>query len=370
MAENLLSKLTVGGVQYTIKDAKARADIEEILQKIAGGTHFLGVTTDDLSDGNTITNLTIKVGATETKTIPAADIIDGDIVMKEREGKEGLEFIAAGGKWFELGSTGQLKALAFKDSATGKITTIDSIATEDADVTGTIETNVSVAKITGATATFTGKEATIEADYTPAGSVTGTVTGTTQATVGDYTPAGTITGSISGSATVTLKDYTPEGECDKPSITVTEEDDDALVGATYDSANENLSFTTGTFLTGATAALDAAPVFTGTAKAPEQDSGSCEADVSATDLTFAGTKRAGYTLNGSCETVVDGATTGKILTFTGTPDTATASYTPEANSVVVADITPEVTNGTVSFDLTAAGQAITPVTSEKTITVS
>lgn len=369
MAEALLlSKLTVGGATYEIKDAQARSDISTIMEKIAGGTHFIGVlASGTITDGQTITNITVKDGA-GTKTILAADIIDGDIVLAPRTDDTSLEFIAAGGKWYELGSTGQLKALAFKDEATGTISTIDSIAAADSEVTGTIESNVSVADITGVKATFTGKEATINADYTPAGSVTGTVNGTTTAAVADYTPAGTIAGSISGTATVTLKDYTPEGTCDAPDITVTEAKDAALVGATYSALTETLEFTDAQFLTGATAALDAAPVFTGTAKAPEQNSGSCAATVAATDLTFTGTKRAGYNLTGSCQTVVADGT--NELTFTGTPDQATTTYTPEANDVTVGTISHVVTNGTVSFDLTAAAQTITPTSSDKTVTVS
>ena len=94
---------------YNIKDATARSDIQNILTTLSGAVHYLGITTTQLEDGDTTTPISIDGDS----VAPAS----GDVAIYGD-----LEFIWNGSKWQEFGSTGSLKALAFKDSASGSYT--------------------------------------------------------------------------------------------------------------------------------------------------------------------------------------------------------------------------------------------------------
>lgn len=142
----------------------------------------------------------------------------------------------------ELQAALGLKALAYKDSAKGTISTADSVSL----------------------------------NYTPAGNVTVTLkqTAAEVASTGTFTPKGSITGSAisGGSIAVTLKDaeeasavsltkgdYTPAGTISKPAITLTKGDAQAVVtgvatagtlpslGAGFYTAGSAASFTPGAF---------------------------------------------------------------------------------------------------------------------------
>lgn len=355
-----ISKLTVKGTTYDIKDAEARSSIVALEAAVAGGTHFIGITTSDITDGSAVTPVSID-GADVT---PKA----GDIVIVNKEGTNGLEFIFANGKWYELGSSGSLKALAYKDSASGSYTPEGSVTTADVAVTGTVTTNVSAAPVTGVQATFTGKEGNISAAYTPEGTISGTVTGTSATVIPAYTPEGKITGSIAGTAAIEMDDFTPAGTVSKPNVNVSETSGSALSGATYEAATETLSFDSMDVLTDVSAELAEAPTFTGTAAAPTVKSATTSATVSESDLVFAGEEKAAETLSGTCETVLDQAS--NKLTFAGTAGTAEGTFTPEAESVAVGDIAVQITNGETTVDLTAPGQTAALVGTAATITVS
>ena len=118
--------------------------------------HYLGKTTTELSgDGDTTSEIVIG-----GETITASQ---GDMVSMAKTGSQDLEFIFNGTAWYELGSTGSLKALAFKDTASGSTS------------------------------------------YTPEGSLTGLAfSGTAFQSTGSYQPAGTIelTGSTELATTV------------------------------------------------------------------------------------------------------------------------------------------------------------------------
>ena len=187
MADNpkYISKITLpSGSTYDIKDAKAWEDIAALSSTIQGGVHYIGKTTTALSDGATTNPITI-----DDKSVTAKQ---GDMVSYsagEGDTKD-LEFIFNGTKWYELGSTGSLKALAFKDSASATYTPVGSVSQP----------------------TFSGSEMTAEGSYTPAGTLdapafTGTagsvsVTGTTNGDVSQPTFTGT-EGNISVSGTAT-----------------------------------------------------------------------------------------------------------------------------------------------------------------------
>lgn len=240
----VISQIKVGDTPYYLKDAEAR----EKLDALSSATHFIGKTTDALTDGSTTTSVTIN-GASVTAAA-------GDIVYVEQGNEEPeVEFIFNGTKWQELGSTSKLGDLAFKDNAS--------------------------------------------ATYTPAGTVSQpTFTGTQ----GDVSVNGTATGNITSAVATGNGNYTPAGNISTPAITITPTTasgklvTDAGTAASYtlptlttDVQGETLtiSFDKGTFtpnkvptleaspsaLTEVTAALKEAPVFTG----------------QATDLTFTGT---------------------------------------------------------------------------------
>lgn len=130
-----LSKFTVSGVQYDIKDAKAWADIEDIKSSITGAMHWAGFTTTALTDGAT-TNPIVIDG--ENYTAKAGDVvaIEGDTYEEEKE------FVFNGTKWQKMGPAGSFKALAFKDSATGDVTCAGSNAASAVSFSGTTSETV------------------------------------------------------------------------------------------------------------------------------------------------------------------------------------------------------------------------------------
>lgn len=114
MDKKYLSKLTVGGKQYDLKDAEARQSIIDLQTSVTGGMHYIGETSTALTDGATTSTLVAKSANSLSKT---TGFEAGDIVIYGE-----LEFVWNGAKWQEFGSTGSLKALAFKDNATGNVT--------------------------------------------------------------------------------------------------------------------------------------------------------------------------------------------------------------------------------------------------------
>lgn len=98
------------GTTYDISDEKARSDIEQLKQTVGGAVTFLGNTSTAIHDGSGDT--TVKLGeANHTAQ-------NGDVVIY---GSSEFVYADSDGKWHEFGSTGALKALAFKSSATGSV---------------------------------------------------------------------------------------------------------------------------------------------------------------------------------------------------------------------------------------------------------
>lgn len=158
-----LSKIKLpSGTSYNLKDAQARADIETIKSSITGGMHYIGVTTTALTDGSTTNPITI-----DTKSITAAS---GDIAIY---GKKEFIFSDTDSAWHEFGDMGSLKALAFKDSASGS--------------------------------------------YTPSGTISNTITVGTSTVNSTFTPKGTVSITTADSGTA---NYTPAGTVSTPTITV------------------------------------------------------------------------------------------------------------------------------------------------------
>lgn len=126
-----LSIINVGGTNYNLKDATARTQIQTLQNSLTGGMRFIGEALQFAAAGpvyiktGTSTALcyytgtkptatTISIGGT-TYTLTYKLLTAGDVVISGD-----LEFIwsDADNTFHEFGSTGSLKALAFKDTAT------------------------------------------------------------------------------------------------------------------------------------------------------------------------------------------------------------------------------------------------------------
>lgn len=171
-SKSKISYAKVGSEKYEIVDKQGREqisintnNIDDLYDIVAGGVHYRGKTTSNIFDGANVNPIIING---ETYTAQA-----GDLVIKDVDGGESLEFVFDGTVWSELGSTGVLGTLAYKDNASTQ--------------------------------------------YKPKGSVTTTLSQTnTQATLtkGDYTPAGKNAASsvtLSGGATSKLVTTTIKG---------------------------------------------------------------------------------------------------------------------------------------------------------------
>ncbi len=130
----VVSKLTLNGNSYYVKDAEARVAIENIEELIAGGIHYIGITeTSALVDGYTGS---IVIG--DTTYIPSGTpgdneklLVAGDVAIKAAGSgavEEAFEFIWDGSKWQELGSTGHLGSLAYADQTTATYTPAGSVS--------------------------------------------------------------------------------------------------------------------------------------------------------------------------------------------------------------------------------------------------
>lgn len=292
--------LANGEVRY-VKDAEARtlisgltermvtaeSDITTLKAAVTDGAHFLGkawatqaegVTIEDGSDDQTIDVVGVrpKDGGEEGETEEYAKSVTasaGDFVIVSATGTT-LEFIWDGAAWRELGSTGTLKALAFKDSASASYTPAGDVTVGSQTAGGTVSQP-----------TFTGNEAAI----------TGSFSGTQGTATGTFTPAGTVS-----TPTITVTPTT--ASFDNVAITV-------------DDANESMTITTTskTFMTEASAS-SSQPSFTGT-----------EGNVSAT-ITPAGSI--------SINSITPTGTVSQP-TFEGTAHTHSATFAGTAATITV-----------------------------------
>lgn len=211
----ILSAATVGSTKYEIVDVGARAGvldnrakIDEISGLIAGGVHYLGKTTTALSDGATTNPITIGGKSVTAK--------QGDMVSYDANKDQDLEFIFNGTNWYEFGSTGSLKALAFKDNASASYTPAGSVSLTTADQT---------VNLTNGAATFNeiSVAATVTMDaYTPAGTINielaAPAAGTLTADA--ITPKGTVTVTEISSATFAGNALTASGSFSGTAATI------------------------------------------------------------------------------------------------------------------------------------------------------
>lgn len=120
-----LSKIVKGGNTLWLKDAEARQEIEDIKSSITGAMHFIGVSSTAIADGDSTGPWTINSKTYIASGTPAEGqvlLVAGDVAVYAPAGKAEREFVWSGDKWQEYGSTGSLKALAFKDNASATYT--------------------------------------------------------------------------------------------------------------------------------------------------------------------------------------------------------------------------------------------------------
>lgn len=146
--------------------------IDNLSGIVAGGVSFRGKTAEALKDGEDKNPVAMASG--DSLVPRAGDMV---IVPSTITGKEDREFIYDGANWNEFGEASQLKALAYKNSASADYTPA-----------GTIGVSSNGAQTPEITATFTATNG-----------ITGYVTNYTP---GNYTPEGTVNVSA----------YTPAGD--------------------------------------------------------------------------------------------------------------------------------------------------------------
>ena len=383
-----LSKITLlDGTQVKIKDSEARA-------AIAGGTHFIGITTTALTDGSG-TNPVVINGDDVTAA-------NGDIVVYGNK-----EFIWADvdSKWHELGDVTNLGALALKDSASGSYTPEGTVTFSG----GTVSSSGSYTP--AGEVTFSGGTVSSSGSYTPAGTVE--FSGGTVESTGSYTPAGTVefsggtvesSGSYTPAGEVTFSggtvsssgSYTPAGTVSKPAVDVTAPTASISVfdqagsvtagsaasfAATYDESTENLtlSFTANTptavtlptskvenVVSSVSAELHEAPSFSGTAATIEVEgtaAGTATFSGTAATIEVEGTAAGTATFSGTAATIEVEGTAAGTATFSGT------AATIEVEGTAAGTATFSGTAATIEVEGTAAGTATFSGTTA-TITVS
>lgn len=112
---------TITNVEYTIKDAEARQMIEDLGHAL----YWIGVTTTELTDGDTTNPITVNSESVTAKLGGMASY-------------GGSEFVWNGSAWQELGKN-NFGALAFKSSASGSYTPEGNVEiTKGTDTTDSI----------------------------------------------------------------------------------------------------------------------------------------------------------------------------------------------------------------------------------------
>ena len=238
MAKYTISQFTMpDGNILELKDKVAR-------EAVAGGTHFLGVTTTEIADGSSTSSIVIG-----EDSVTAAN---GDIVVY---GIKEFIYATADSKWHELGDVSMLGALAVKDSASGSYTPA-----------GTVSASFSGASIS----------------YTPAGTVSKPDITVTESSISiaEFDSAGSVTEGSAASCTLPTLTFTPDNN-ENLTISWT----DGSFTANVPTAVTLPTSKQTSVLNGATAALDNAPSFSGTA-ADLAVEGSIQASFSGTAATI------------------------------------------------------------------------------------
>lgn len=137
---NITKATVTGALGYT---PLSQSDISGM----SGAMHYIGTTTASITDGSTTKPTDITGSGT------SGALASGDVIISGEK-----EFVWNGTKWQEFGSTGSLKALAFKDNATASYQPAGSITvtlpTASKNVVSTVSTGTVVTSVTTAAQTM------------------------------------------------------------------------------------------------------------------------------------------------------------------------------------------------------------------------
>ena len=354
-SKKYLSKIVKGGNTLWLKDADARQLISDIQSSITGAMHYIGITTTALTDGATTNPIVIDGNNVTAKA--------GDVAVVAGSGSGASadkEFVFNGTKWQEFGSTGSLKALAFKDSASATYTPAGTNQASAVTFTGQTDGDF----VTGFNQSPVLPSFT-EGAFTPASLGTGFYTAGTAPSLGDATTGSFVTGYNNDAVAPSLGDattgtfvtgYNNDGVA--PSLGDATTGSFATEGETssYDEESETLTFSAastssavtaqGTFSAGSAATLatasavtaqgtfsagSAATLATGTAVTAQ---GTFSAgQMAAIDVTkFNGGSKAADTWSaGTAPTL----STGKAITAVGTGEAAAQTFTGTGATITV-----------------------------------
>ena len=185
------------GSRWYVNDAEAREDIANIQEILQNGSRYIGKftsavvggeTVTSLKDGDVVTSITTSTGTyvTGTPTGTEKQLMAGDYCQNEVSGKSTTEWMWNGSTIDEFGSTSLLKALAFKDSASGSYTPAGTNAPSAVTFTGQADGDfVTGFDVSPVLPTFS------EGAFTPASLAEGfySAGSAAQFTEGAYTPA-------------------------------------------------------------------------------------------------------------------------------------------------------------------------------------
>ena len=133
--------------RWYVRDAEAQADIAAIQEILQNGSRYIGKfssavvggeTVTTLKDGDVVSSITTSTGTYVTGTPAGTEkqLMAGDYCQNEVSGKSTTEWMWNGSSIDEFGSTSLLKALAFKDSASGSYTPAGTNAPSAVTFTG------------------------------------------------------------------------------------------------------------------------------------------------------------------------------------------------------------------------------------------
>ena len=332
-----LSKIVKGGNTLWLKDAEARQLISDIQISITGAMHWKGYTTSELVDGSTTNPITI---GGESVTCVAGDVV----AIQGGTGEADLEFVFSGTKWQEYGSTGSLKALAFKDSAsasytpagTNQASAVSFSGQTDGDfVTGLNNDYVAPsfsegaftpAEIQSGFATAGSAASFSEGAFTPAEIQNGFVT---PGTAASYSHSGFDGGSL-GNATT--GNFATEGETssyDETEETLTFSDASTSAAVTAQGTFTPATYGTDTFDGGTPTAIDTTK-FSGGSKAADTFTPNVPTAIDVTK--FDGGSKASDTFSAGTPATV---ATGKAITAVGTGTAAAQTFTGTEATITV-----------------------------------
>lgn len=230
-----ISHITMpSGTVYYLKDAEVRSQLDSIKDSMSGAMEYIGTTTSELSDGATTSPIIIG-----TKSVTP---LSGNVAIY---GEEEFIWSDTDSKWHEFGSTGSLKGLAFKSSASGSVKPAGTVSKPD----------------------FTGDKGTATGSYTPSGTVK-VMKGSGTA---NYTPSGSVSAPDVNVAlsTTSIKPIDNVGTlptCTMPKLSMTVENENLTFSWTDGSFSAGTLPTYGSAMnvaTGVKSASATAPTFSG-----------------------------------------------------------------------------------------------------------